>query len=137
MSLNTPSTLLILLVAALAACSPSPAQEEKVKEKVYKVPVETTLVENRTITNTYRTTAILEARAESKVTNKVSGMIDTILVEEGMSVKKGQVLGVVSDPFGHEKHEIIARSMEHGYCYWYGSFTTSQPRRGSVSCGNI
>ena len=24
-------------------------------------------------------------------------------------LKKGQVLGVISDPFGHDKHEIIAK----------------------------
>lgn len=95
MSLKTPSTLLLLLAATLVACTPNSAQEEKVKEQVYKVPVETTLVENRTISNTYRTTAILEARAQSKVTNKVSGMIDTILVEVGQSVKKGQILAEI------------------------------------------
>jgi membrane fusion protein (multidrug efflux system) len=96
MRLNTLSTSLLLslfFVTALTACN-----EEKVEEKekkVYKVPVETTLVENRTISNTYRTTAVLEAKAESKVTNKVTGMIDKILVEEGMSVTKGQILAEI------------------------------------------
>jgi len=96
MRLNTSSTSLalsLLFITALTACT-----EEKVEEKekkVYKVPVETTLVENRTITNTYRTTAVLEAKSESKVTNKVTGMIDKILVEEGMSVTKGQILAEI------------------------------------------
>jgi RND family efflux transporter MFP subunit len=96
MRLNTSSTSLVLsllFITALTACT-----EEKVEEKekkVYKVPVETTLVESRTITNTYRTTAVLEAKSESKVTNKVTGMIDKILVEEGMSVTKGQVLAEI------------------------------------------
>jgi len=96
MRLNTSSTSLVLslfFITALTACN-----EEKVEEKekkVYKVPVETTLVENRTITNTYRTTAVLEAKSESKVTNKVTGMIDKILVEEGMSVTKGQILAEI------------------------------------------
>jgi membrane fusion protein (multidrug efflux system) len=96
MRLNTLSTSLLLslfFVTTLTACN-----EEKVEEKekkVYKVPVETILVENRTISNTYRTTAVLEAKAESKVTNKVDGMIDKIHVEEGMSVTKGQVLAEI------------------------------------------
>lgn len=96
MRLNSLATSLLLslfLVTGLSACN-----EEKVVDKektVYQVPVETTLVDNRTITNTYRTTAVLEAKAESKVTNKVTGMINKILVEEGMSVTKGQVLAEI------------------------------------------
>ncbi|AOW77758.1 hypothetical protein A3Q34_13420 [Colwellia sp. PAMC 20917] len=96
MHLNSLATSLLLslfLVTVLSACN-----EEKVadkEKKVYQVPVETTLVDNRTITNTYRTTAVLEAKAESKVTNKVTGMINTILVEEGMSVTKGQTLAEI------------------------------------------
>lgn len=92
----TRSTLLLFLVATLAACSPDSTNEGDTEEEVFKVPVETTFVENRTITNTYRTTAILEARAESKVTNKVTGMIDKILVEEGMSVSKGDILAEIN-----------------------------------------
>ncbi|MFT5544211.1 MAG: membrane fusion protein (multidrug efflux system) [Glaciecola sp.] len=94
---NKPSTslFLLLLVATLAACSPDTAKQKEAEETVYKVPVETTLIESRTITNTYRTTAILEAKAESKVTNKVTGMIDKILVEEGMSVSKGEILAEI------------------------------------------
>ena len=96
MRLNSLSTSLLLplfLVTVLSACNEDKTEEKE--KKVYKVPVETTLVENRTITNTYRTTAVLEAKAESKVTNKVDGMIEKILVEEGMSVVKGQVLAEI------------------------------------------
>jgi RND family efflux transporter MFP subunit len=97
MRFNTPPTLLLIIFLAttLAACSPDSSQEEDTAEEIYRVPVETTLVENRTITNTYQTTAILEARAESKVTNKVTGMIEKILVEEGMSVNKGDILAEI------------------------------------------
>ena len=72
MRLNSFLTSLLLplfLVAALSACNEDKTEEKE--KKVYKVPVETTLVENRTITNTYRTTAVLEAKSESKVTNNV------------------------------------------------------------------
>jgi membrane fusion protein (multidrug efflux system) len=96
MRLNTLTTSLLLslfFLTALSACNEEIVEEKE--KKVYKVPVETTFVENRTITNTYRTTAVLEAKAESKVTNKVTGMINKILVEEGMSVTKGQVLAEI------------------------------------------
>lgn len=96
MRLNTLSTSLLLplfFVTILTACNKEKVEEKE--KKVYKVPVETILVENRTITNTYRTTAVLEAKSESKVTNKVDGMINKILVEEGMSVTKGQILAEI------------------------------------------
>lgn len=96
MRFNKPSTSLLLslfFISSLVACNEDKVEEKK--KKVYKVPVETTIVENKTITNTYRTTAVLEAKAESKVTNKVTGMINKILVEEGMPVKKGQVLAEI------------------------------------------
>ena len=96
MRLNALTTSLLLpffFITVLTACNEGKVEE---KEKiVYEVPVETTFIENRTITNTYRTTAVLEAKSESKVTNKVDGMIDKIHVEEGMSVTKGQVLAEI------------------------------------------
>ncbi|MEW6991122.1 efflux RND transporter periplasmic adaptor subunit [Colwelliaceae bacterium 6441] len=64
-------------------------------KEAYQVPVEAMPLITKDITNTYRTTAILEARAESKVTNKVTGMINKILVEEGMHVTKGEVLAEI------------------------------------------
>ena len=90
--------LAVITVAAafLSACSGNERNDkEKSEESVYRVPVEATLLESGTISNTYKTTAILEARAESRVTNKVSGMIENILVEEGMFVNKGDVLAEI------------------------------------------
>jgi RND family efflux transporter MFP subunit len=85
----------LCLITLLSACGGEQAEDNDIKKKIYRVPVETTLVANKTITNTYRTTAVLEAKAESKVTNKVTGMINKILTEEGMFVKKGQVLAEI------------------------------------------
>ena len=83
-------------IAVLVACS-GPAEDKKTKDEkeVYLVPVETIELITQDISNTYRTTAVLEARAESKVTNKVTGMIEKVLVEEGMHVEKGQVLAEI------------------------------------------
>jgi membrane fusion protein (multidrug efflux system) len=91
-------SLALIAVASisLSACSGGgKKEEEKSEESVYQVPVEATLLEFGKISNTYKTTAILEARAESTVTNKVTGMIEKILVEEGMFVNKGDVLAEI------------------------------------------
>ena len=92
----------LCLILSLAACSPVESTDGENKEgkkssekKVYKVPVETIQLSFQNINNTYRTTAVLEAKAESKVVNKVTGMITDILVEEGMPVTKGQVLAKI------------------------------------------
>jgi membrane fusion protein (multidrug efflux system) len=87
--------LLFFLITALTACSSDTSQDENNEEEIYRIPVETTLVEIRSIANTYQTTAVLEAKAESKVTNKVTGMIEKILVEEGMTVSKGDILAEI------------------------------------------
>ena len=59
-------------IAVLVACS-GPAEDKKTKDEkeVYLVPVETIELITQDISNTYRTTAVLEARAESKVIKKV------------------------------------------------------------------
>jgi membrane fusion protein (multidrug efflux system) len=91
-----PLLLTFCSIFILSSCSDFSTDEKEKKEKeVYKVPVETTELLIQDITNTYRTTAVLEAKAESKVTNKVTGMIEEMLVEEGMFVNKGQVLAEI------------------------------------------
>jgi RND family efflux transporter MFP subunit len=87
--------LSMFLFVSLSACSPDNTKEEKDDDPVFKVPVETAQVTIGRISNTYNTTAVLEARAESRVVNKVTGMIEKILVEEGMFVNKGDVLAEI------------------------------------------
>ena len=86
---------LVALALLTSACNQADNQAQKEKEEEYQVPVETVYIENKDIANVYRTTAVLEARVESKVTNKVTGMINDIFVEEGMYVEKGQVLAQI------------------------------------------
>jgi len=92
-----PSLILTSLIfVIISACSKQDDSKSEVeKDTEYKVPVEVVQLAIQDITNTYRTTAVLEARAESKVTNKVTGMIKKIYVEEGMEVKQGQVLAEI------------------------------------------
>jgi RND family efflux transporter MFP subunit len=89
------SIFITLLLSACSDVSVSDKDADKKEKEEYKIPVETIALTTLDISNTYRTTAVLEAKAESKVTNKVTGMINKILVEEGMSVTKGQVLAEI------------------------------------------
>lgn len=100
MRFNKKFTLITLIALSIlmTGCSGEQTEKEQDKNKeepIYRVPVEATKVKIGAISNTYNTTAVLEARAESKVTNKVSGMIEKILVEEGMLVNKGDVLAEI------------------------------------------
>jgi membrane fusion protein (multidrug efflux system) len=56
------------------------------------VPVEVAKASRRSIAASYTGTAPLEARAESQVVAKTSGVALEVLVEEGQHVKAGQVL---------------------------------------------
>ncbi|GGN23472.1 RND transporter MFP subunit [Shewanella putrefaciens] len=76
----------------LAACG-----EEQVtkKEDKYAIPVETTTVMQGDVSSFYSTTATLEAPQEANVVSRISGLIESITVEEGDRVRKGQVLAVI------------------------------------------
>jgi membrane fusion protein (multidrug efflux system) len=56
------------------------------------IPVEVATVARRPISASYSGTAPLEARAESQVVAKTSGVALSVLVEEGQLVRAGQVL---------------------------------------------
>ncbi|MDT7524673.1 efflux RND transporter periplasmic adaptor subunit [Pseudidiomarina sp. GXY010] len=49
------------------------------------------------ITSSFKSTATLEARDEADVTSKATGIIETILVEEGDYVEAGQLLAHMRD----------------------------------------
>lgn len=67
-----------------------PDGEKKKEEK--PVPVEVAQVAKRPIQASYHGTAALEAPNEAQVVAKTSGVLFTLLAEEGDTVKKGQVL---------------------------------------------
>lgn len=79
----------VLLAAALSACG-GPKQEEKKEEA--SIPVEVGEVKVGPIDAAYRGTATLEAEDEATVMAKTTGVIEQVLVEEGHSVRAGQVL---------------------------------------------
>jgi len=120
------STVVALLaLTMMSGCVENETKEDKDK-KVYKVPVETVSIAFQDITNTYKTTAILEAQAESKVVNKVTGMIEQVLVDEGDFVKKGQVLAVIDAERYQLELERSAIELESATA----EFNRSQPVNG-------
>lgn len=120
---NTVVALFTMLL--MTACVDEQGKEDK-EEVAYKVPVETVSIAFQNITNTYKTTAILEAQAESKVVNKVTGMIEEVLVDEGDFVKKGQVLAVIDAERYQLELERTAIELESATA----EFNRSQPVDG-------
>lgn len=107
--LNTfQKSLLALSVLGLVACSgeentrnsddASAKQEEK---KEFAIPVEVTFSKVGDVAKFYQTTAILEAEQESKVVNKVTGMLESVHAQEGQRVQAGDLLAQI-DPRNYE-----------------------------------
>jgi RND family efflux transporter MFP subunit len=85
----TLSAIGMLLV--LAGCSASEANSNAVEA----VAVRTAKVETANIAQPIRATGILSGKAESKLSFKIGGIIDRIVVSEGQSVRQGQLLATL------------------------------------------
>ncbi len=91
------SLALLIACVGLTACKPdadaadikAKADEKKAQDAV---PVEVARVSRRAIAASYTGTAPLEARGESQVVAKTSGVALQVLVEVGQQVRAGQVL---------------------------------------------
>ena len=92
---------LLLCAFALVACKggPSAAPDAQAKpngpdakKEPDPVPVEIARASRRAVAASYTGTAPLEARAESQVVAKTSGVALAVLVEEGQTVRAGQPL---------------------------------------------
>lgn len=91
------AALALACVIGLSACKggegAAEAQAKEAKDKVSEaVPVEVAAASRRAIAASYTGTAPLEARAESQVVAKTSGVALDVMVEEGQQVRAGQVL---------------------------------------------
>ncbi|GIU20848.1 RND transporter MFP subunit [Shewanella colwelliana] len=82
----------LLFVAVLSACG---NKEQAKEEEKYAIPVETTTVIQGDVSSFYSTTATLEAPLEANVVTRISGLIESLSVEEGDRVTKGQLLAVL------------------------------------------
>jgi len=83
----------------LAACNNdgSAAQVKETKSTVNAVPVEVAKAARGSISASYSGTAALVADHEAQVTSKASGVLMKLFVEEGMTVKEGQLLAELDD----------------------------------------
>ena len=94
--LRAGTALLIGCLLVLGACKRGgeggPGGREGEEKAPEAIPVEVAKVARRPIAASYSGTAPLEARGESQVVAKTSGVALSVLVEEGQQVRAGQVL---------------------------------------------
>lgn len=116
------AALLVTTVLLLGGCKAGgeeakdkPKEEQKASDAV---PVEVAKPAHRAIAASYTGTASLEARAESQVVAKTSGVALAVLVEEGQHVRAGQPL-VRLDPdrarLAVAQSEAQMRKLENSY----------------------
>lgn len=82
-----------LLLAGCNQANSSPDKETPAA--VVSIPVEAAVIARGAIASSYRTTTTLEAKADAEVNSKATGIVQTILVEEGDLVEAGQVLATL------------------------------------------
>jgi RND family efflux transporter MFP subunit len=88
------ATFLLLaagMLSAFAGCGASEANSNSIEA----VAVRTVKVEKANIAQPIRATGILSGKAESKLSFKIGGIIDRIVVNEGQSVRQGQLLATL------------------------------------------
>ena len=90
------AVLLLSLAAILAACGGGAADDTKTTAKA-SIPVEVASARHESITANYSGTATLEAVGQASVVAKTTGIVLELPVEEGMYVKKGQLLLALDD----------------------------------------
>lgn len=112
-----------LLLSGCGAGTPgnaeaSEAKDPKAEKAPEAVPVEAVAASRRAVAASYTGTAALEARAESQVVAKTSGVALAVLVEEGQQVRAGQPL-VRLDPdrarLAVAQSEAQMRKLENNY----------------------
>ncbi len=83
--------------AFLTSCGKNGEAKNKDEEKTVLIPVEVATVTQDQIAAFLTGTATLEAEEEAEVVAKTAGIVEKILVEEGMFVQKGQVLAKLEE----------------------------------------
>jgi len=106
--------LIILVFFIIYGCrGQGPANNKSEKEEGPPIPVEVTEVIKGSVSANYSGTATLEAEGEALVVAKVSAVVEKIFVEEGDSVKAGQVLAKLEDEeFIHRLAQVESKLEE-------------------------
>jgi len=106
--------LIILAFFIIYSCKgQGSANNKSEKEEDPPIPVEVTDVIKGSVSANYSGTATLEAEGEALVVAKVSGVVEKIFVEEGDSVKTGQVLAKLEDEeFIHRLAQVESKLEE-------------------------
>ncbi len=97
--MNRKTILLIILFLVIVSCKNDNSTE--ISEK--PIPVRTVKIQQQEISIPIHTSGILSSPAEIKLSFKVGGIIEKINVDEGESVREGQVLASL------KQSEILAR----------------------------
>jgi len=86
-------------LSMLSACNSdgAAAQVKDAKAAINAVPVEVAKASRSSISASYSGTAALSADHEAQVTSKTSGVLKKLYVEEGMTVREGQLLAELDD----------------------------------------
>ncbi len=92
MNLHRNRAAVLACVFFLGACQPGNKDADDGEDETLPIPVEVSLPVRGDVYAVYSGTAPIEAFAEANVIAKVPGEVREILVEEGMDVKKGQIL---------------------------------------------
>ncbi|QNH21116.1 MexH family multidrug efflux RND transporter periplasmic adaptor subunit [Xanthomonas sp. GW] len=116
------AALLITSTLLLGGCKPAAGDAQAKAKEAEKapdaVPVEVAKASRRAVAASYSGTAALEARAESQVVAKTSGVALAVLAEEGQQVRAGQPL-VRLDPdrarLAVAQSEAQLRKLENNY----------------------
>ena len=95
------AVFLASLAATLAACSGG-APDANATAKA-SIPVEVASARHQSITANYSGTATLEAVGQASVVAKTTGIVLELPVEEGMYVRKGQLLLALDDDSARNK----------------------------------
>lgn len=83
-------------IILLAACS-QPAEKEKIPAPGEAIAVTVAPLQTGSLANTIEVTGLLYTEDESKLSFKVGGVIESVLVSEGDYVKAGQVLATLKN----------------------------------------
>lgn len=114
------AALLLAIACLLNGCKSGDAAETAAKKEkaADAVPAEVARASRRAVAASYTGTAALEARAESQVVARTSGVALAVLVEEGQAVNAGQPL-VRLDPdrarLAVAQSEAQMRKLENSY----------------------